>query len=164
MVLITNNEPPEVLKPCKGTFDLPASSIAAQSPCRVAFNPIGTMPGQRATRRWECVVMFMRRLSFSIENICRVPKKPGVYIIYDRGSRQPVYVGRSRVDIRQRLLRHVQCRGSRKIAQALLAGAQFTFEYEPMLSVEQAEATLIHEFGDRNELFNLRRETDPADW
>ena len=108
--------------------------------------------------------MNMKRLPFSIENIHRVPPEPGVYIIYDKESRRPVYVGRSRVDIRQRLLCHFRHRGSRKIAEALSRGTEFTFEYQPMMSVEQAEALLICELGNRNESFNLRRETDPADW
>lgn len=85
----------------------------------------------------------------------------GVYIIYENGH--PVYVGRSRVDIRRRLIAHVERRGNRQLAQALGQGIAMTFEYQHMTSVEQAEAQLIMALGTM-QYHNKRREVDPADW
>jgi hypothetical protein len=47
--------------------------------------------------------------------------------------------------------------------EALSRHEPLEFEYQEMISVEQAEAMLIRELGTIR-LGNLRRETDPADW
>jgi predicted GIY-YIG superfamily endonuclease len=107
--------------------------------------------------------MFRRPEPLEIANIQLVAPKPGVYIVYRTDTGQPFYVGRSRVDIRQRLLRHRNGTGSRRIHDALLRGVKFIFEWEEMISVEQAEAELILKLG-TVEFGNLRREVDPADW
>jgi excinuclease UvrABC nuclease subunit len=105
--------------------------------------------------------MFMRLFPFDESHIKKVPIDPGVYVIY-RGSR-PVYVGRSRCNIQARLRCHHAKRGNRGIAIALDMGVPLSFEYACMISVEQAEAVLISFIGKEN-LYNLRKETDPADW
>lgn len=99
--------------------------------------------------------------SFELFRIAGVPREPGVYIIYIDGK--PFYVGRSRVDIRERLLRHANKTGSQKIREALDRGLQLEFTYYEMMSCEQAEAQLIAALGTIH-LGNLRRESDPADW
>lgn len=107
--------------------------------------------------------MFMRRKPFTAINVSTVPKEAGVYIIYDRASREAVYVGRSRVSIYDRLNKHVTGLGSRKIAEVIRRRVELDFEYQVLGSPEQAEAQLIQALG-TTRLFNLRRETDPADW
>ncbi|MGH7455131.1 MAG: GIY-YIG nuclease family protein [bacterium] len=89
-----------------------------------------------------------------------VPTAAGVYIIY-KSNGQPVYVGCSRRNIRARLLCHRRGNGNRKIAEKINK-SKFKFEWEIMLSVEQAEAQLIKALGTRK-YFNLRLETDPVD-
>jgi predicted GIY-YIG superfamily endonuclease len=106
--------------------------------------------------------IFMQRLPFDPANVAGVPRAPGVYIIRLRGG-IPFYVGRSRQDIHERLWRHVMGTGSRKVMEALSRHTPLEFEYQEMISVEQAEAILIRELG-TSRLGNLRRETDPADW
>ena len=106
--------------------------------------------------------IFRRPLPFDAATVdAFVPKGPGVYIIYLRWY--PFYVGRSRVDIRERLLRHVIGAGSTKVAEALGWHMLLEFEFEEMISPEQVEAELIQALGTRV-LGNLRSETDPADW
>jgi hypothetical protein len=107
--------------------------------------------------------MFMRLVSFDPLHVSRVPHEAGIYIIYLKNTREPVYVGRSRCDIHGRLQRHVTRSGSRKVADALSKHIPLEFEYQCMISVEQAESQLITAFG-TTRFFNLRRETDPADW
>ena len=99
--------------------------------------------------------------NFSESGLYHVPNCPGVYVIY-RGS-QPFYVGRSRNSIADRLKRHLNGSGSRKVAEAVASGATMSVSYECGDSPEQMEAILIKEFG-TNGLGNLRRESDPADW
>ena len=106
--------------------------------------------------------MFRPRKPLIPSTFMGVPHAPGVYIIYD-GRGKPFYVGRSRVSIRDRLRCHAGRIGSRKVRDALNRGEKLTFEWEEMLSPEQAEAQLIAALGLVN-LGNLRRETDPADW
>jgi len=86
----------------------------------------------------------------------------GVYVIHDLAG--PIYVGRSRVNIQTRLRHHLRGTGNRVIAQALRvrASPSLRFEYQTMISVEQAEAQLIEALGSSN-YANLRREVDPAD-
>lgn len=106
--------------------------------------------------------MFRPRKPLLLPNITAVPHGPGVYIIYD-GRGRPFYVGRSKVSIHNRLRCHAGRTGSRKVRDALIRGDNLTFEWQEMLSPEQAEAQLITTLG----VFtagNLRRETDPADW
>jgi excinuclease UvrABC nuclease subunit len=106
--------------------------------------------------------MFMMVKPFDTPNVARVPNEPGVYVVYQsqQGSPKPFYVGRSRVSMYQRLLHHLRGTGSRKIAA--VNKANLVFEYQSMISVEQAEAILIRHLGTR-EYGNLRKETDPAD-
>jgi len=103
--------------------------------------------------------IFRKFQPFNDISVDKVPSEAGIYIVYKDG--QPFYVGRSRVDIHMRLWRHLHNRGSRKIA--VEKKEELSFEYQCMLSVEQAEAQLIQELA-THERFNLRRETDPADW
>lgn len=97
----------------------------------------------------------------SLDDKEKVPEGPGVYIIYRAG--QPFYVGRSLVNIRERLWRHATKQGSKKVREALSRGETLTFEWEELLSPHQAESQLITQLGTRV-CGNLRRETDPADW
>jgi excinuclease UvrABC nuclease subunit len=97
-----------------------------------------------------------------LANVLLVPRGPGVYIIYNRDG-EPFYVGRSRVSIHDRLRCHAARTGSQKVREALNRGEMLTFEWEEMLSPEQAEAQLINALG-VIAAGNLRREADPADW
>jgi hypothetical protein len=96
-------------------------------------------------------------------NIQAVPAVGGVYLIHDQAG--PIYVGRSRVDIRARPYRHRNGTGNRIIAAALRTPGvmPLRFEYVEMGSMQQAEAQLIGALG-TTRYANLRRETDPADW
>jgi excinuclease UvrABC nuclease subunit len=96
---------------------------------------------------------------FNLATASVVPSEPGIYIIYASNG-EPYYVGRSRVNIRSRLMSHARGTGSQKVAMVLNSG--LLFEYEELLSVEQMEAQLIDAFG-TTRAGNLRRETDPAD-
>lgn len=98
---------------------------------------------------------------FEPAQVMAVPAEPGVYIVYHPHG-EPAYVGRSRCNIRDRLQCHRAGRGNRLLAAALRGGGQLWFEYECLESPDQAEAQLIAAF-DRDRLYNLRRETDPAD-
>jgi excinuclease UvrABC nuclease subunit len=106
--------------------------------------------------------MFVMLKPFDAANVARVPNEPGIYLVYHTqpGGAKPFYVGRSRVSMYQRLLHHLRGTGSRKIAAA--NKANLLFEYQSMISVEQAESVLIRELGTLA-YGNLRRETDPAD-
>jgi len=106
--------------------------------------------------------MFMMLKPFDAANVARVPNEPGVYVVYQTqpGGAKPFYVGRSKVSMHDRLLHHLRGTGSRKIAAANKGNLRF--EYQSMISVEQAEAILIRELGTL-EFANLRGETDPAD-
>jgi excinuclease UvrABC nuclease subunit len=106
--------------------------------------------------------MFRRRKSLTPANVNAVSRVPGVYIIYSAHGR-PFYIGRSRINIRRRLLCHATGCGSRKIRRARERGEALSFEWKEMLSPEQAEAQLIKALG-TFAYGNLRRETDPADW
>ncbi|QQZ28863.1 GIY-YIG nuclease family protein [Thiothrix subterranea] len=99
--------------------------------------------------------------SFDDAGVARVPQCAGVYIIYKDDT--PYYVGRSRVNIYQRLYRHLNGNGSKKIAEILDGDYKLTMAYECLDSVEQMESQLIDALGTTN-FGNLRRETDPADW
>jgi hypothetical protein len=105
--------------------------------------------------------MFMKRQPLSLATVANIPRVPGVYIVYRRHV--PVYVGRSRCDIRERLRRHVTGIGNRGIARAMQSNVPLEVEYQWLNSPEQAEAVLIRELGTASSL-NLRRETDPGDW
>jgi hypothetical protein len=103
--------------------------------------------------------VFRALLPFDDAALKKVPRGPGVYLLY-KGI-LPFYVGRSRVDMRQRLWCHLHGCGSRKIA--VEKKEDLYFEFRAMLSVEQAEAELIEALGTYG-LGSLRRESDPADW
>ena len=106
--------------------------------------------------------MFRTLQPFEPTTVLAVPHRPGIYILYKRDG-TPYYVGRSRIDISSRLWKHVHKLGSQKIREAIEQGIRLDFEYEEMLSPEQAEAILIEELGVLR-FGNLRRESDPADW
>lgn len=106
--------------------------------------------------------MFRRKKPLMLANLGDVPHGSGVYIVYKKNG-VPFYVGRSIVDIHNRLVAHTQRRGSRKIREALEQGEQLDFEWEELGSPHQAEAELIKQLGMLT-AGNLRRETDPADW
>jgi excinuclease UvrABC nuclease subunit len=105
--------------------------------------------------------MFMKLRPFTAEEVGAVPAGPGIYIIY-LADGTPFYVGRSLTSIHERLWNHVNCTGSRKVAEARNQGRLLKFEFQEMWSVEQAEAALIDRLGTRA-YGNLRREIDPAD-
>jgi len=98
---------------------------------------------------------------FTPNGVFNVPNCRGVYVIERNGT--PFYVGRSRNSIYERLRRHVNGDGSRKVAEILNSGATLTVDYLCGDSVEQMEAQLIDYLG-TTQFGNLRRETDPADW
>lgn len=106
--------------------------------------------------------MFRPKQPLQIHNLVHVPKAPGVYIIYRKGG-DAFYVGRSIVNIHDRLWAHATMRGSRKVKEALERGESLEFEWEELWSPHQAEAQLIIALG-TTRYGNLRRETDPADW
>ena len=109
--------------------------------------------------------MFRPKRPLTLDNLTKeqVPNDSGVYIVYTRHDGRPYYVGRSRVSMRARLMAHAQRRGSRKIREGLDRGWLFDFEWEAMISPEQAEAQLIERLG-KVLAGNLRAETDPVDW
>lgn len=104
--------------------------------------------------------IFTALRKFDVHSVAMVPRRAGVYIVYDLAG--PIYVGRSRQDIHERIWRHLNGRGNRNLAMAMSLRADLTFEYECLLSPEQAEALLIQNLG-VVKFANLRRETDPAD-
>ena len=69
------------------------------------------------------------RLPFDRNNINAVPRKSGVYIVFDLAG--PIYVGRSRIDIHHRLQSHFNGTGNRNLALAkrIGAGSSLTFTY-----------------------------------
>ena len=99
------------------------------------------------------------RLPFDRTNINAVPRRSGVYIIYDLAG--PVYAGRSSVDIHRRLQSHFDGTGNRNLALArrIGAGSSLTFTYCLLPSTEQAdvERLLIATLGVAK-YANLRRE------
>ena len=83
--------------------------------------------------------MFRPKQPLVPSSLRAVPKGPGVDIIYNsRGT--PFYVGRSIVNIRDRLICHAERRGSRKVREALSRGEMLSFEWQELLSPHQAEA------------------------
>ena len=103
--------------------------------------------------------IFMSMLQpFDHEHINLSPELPGVYIIYDRDI--PVYVGRSAVSIRERLHAHKEGRGN-WFLRLIGPSPTVSFEYETMLSGEQAESKLIRLLRTKR-YANYRLETDPA--
>ena len=107
--------------------------------------------------------MFRRIVPFNETTVQAVPSGPGIYIVYCRATRRAAYVGRSRRDIRARLRAHVVGQGSKRLREAMQRGEPLEFEWMHMLSPEQAESQLITALGTAA-YYNLRRETDPADW
>lgn len=65
--------------------------------------------------------MFRTRKPLILANLTNVPDGQGVYIIY-RADGTPFYVGRSIVSIHDRLCRHANKMGSRKVREALTRG------------------------------------------
>jgi len=96
------------------------------------------------------------------EEILKVPRASGVYLVYINQSQTPYYIGRSRCDIRRRLLCHLNGNGSKQIKELLLKKKLLRFEWEELISVEQAEAILISAHFNKR-IGNRRKETDPAD-
>lgn len=79
------------------------------------------------------------RLPFDYVQIDKVPHSSGVYIIFDLAG--PIYVGRSRVDIRRRLLSHFNGTGNKNLALAKRIGASrsLTFTYCCLPATVQAD-------------------------
>ena len=69
------------------------------------------------------------RLPFDRANIDAVPRRSGVYVVYDLAG--PIYAGRSGVDIHRRLQSHFDGKGNRNLALARRVGAgpSLTFTY-----------------------------------
>lgn len=90
---------------------------------------------------------FSPRIAFELSFIqTRVPSQAGVYIIYDLAG--PIYVGRSRVSVRDRLIAHFKGRGNKNIRIAQLVGGSGSLYLRYLCgfgSVDQAEAILIEE-------------------
>jgi GIY-YIG catalytic domain len=99
------------------------------------------------------------REPFDAPHVGAVPRRSGVYIIYDLAG--PVYVGRSRVDIHRRLMSHFNGTGNRNIAMArrVGVGASLSFTYCCLPAAEQqdVERILIAALG-AGKFANLRRE------
>jgi hypothetical protein len=93
--------------------------------------------------------MFRRIRPFDLAGVTAVPHRPDIYIIYKKDG-TPFYVGRSRVDIFARLWKHLHGLGSMRIKAVLDQGVGLNFEFQEMISVEQAEAILIKELGSCN--------------
>ncbi len=108
-------------------------------------------------------MIFRKLAKFSLEEIRKVPREAGIYLVYLDKSRKPFYIGRSRCDIRRRLLCHLKGTGSKRIREQLSRNISLKFEWEEMISVEQAEAELIKEFFSET-MGNKRKETDPAEY
>ena len=90
--------------------------------------------------------MFRPKKPLLVTNLGAVPKVPGVYIVYVADG-SPFYIGRSIVNIYNRLYAHASSRGSKKINEALKRGQKLSFEWEEMGSPHQAEAQLITALG-----------------
>lgn len=99
------------------------------------------------------------REPFDLLHVGAVPRRSGVYIIYDLAG--PIYVGRSRADIHRRLLSHLNGAGNRNIAMARRVGAgaslSFTYCLLPAAEQQDVERILIAALGVGN-FANLRRE------
>jgi hypothetical protein len=100
-----------------------------------------------------------RRLPFDRPSVAAVPRSSGVYIIFDLAG--PMYVGRSRVDIRRRLQGYLDGTRNRNIALArrVGAGASLSFSYclLPRTVQGEIESLLIAALGVAR-FANLRRE------
>jgi hypothetical protein len=100
-----------------------------------------------------------KREPFDAFHVLLVPRASGVYVVSDLSG--PIHVGRSRVDIRRRLLTHLRGKGNRNIAfgRRVGAAASLDFTYCCLRPEEQAdvERILIASFGVAT-LANLRRE------
>ena len=109
--------------------------------------------------------MFQPIMPFEKAEVLLVPEASGVYIVYDLAG--PIYVGRSALNIRRRLLTHLEGRGNKNIAMALSIGAasslSFSFCLLPRADQAHAEAVLIEQIG-AIKFANLRRETSQEDW
>lgn len=99
------------------------------------------------------------RLPLNSQQINMVPRESGVYITFDLAG--PIYVGRSRVDIRRRLLSHFSGTGNKNLALAKKVGgaSSLTFTYccLPVDAQADVERLLIAELGVAN-FANLRHE------
>lgn len=67
------------------------------------------------------MVEFSRIVPFNDMNVGGVHQHPGVYVIYRSAEGQhdeePMYVGRSQVDIHRRLMAHLHGRGSKAVGE-----------------------------------------------
>lgn len=68
--------------------------------------------------------MFMALQPFDAAHLFMAPKEPGVYVVHPvlPGPTKPLYVGRWRWSMHDRLVRHFRGARSRKIAAANKAG------------------------------------------
>src|SRR6266446_11007454 len=98
------------------------------------------------------------RVSFDAHNVGLVPRRSGVYVIYDLAG--PIYVGRSRVDIQRRLQSHLNGTGNRNIRLARRMGSSslsFSYCCLPAAKQTEVESILIAALG-VGKFANLRRE------
>jgi hypothetical protein len=102
---------------------------------------------------------------FRSDAVGQVPRRPGIYVVYDLAG--PIYIGKSSTDVRGRLAAHLRGTGSRVLrwARRVGAGASLTFRYAllPPGSEHGAEAALIKALGTAH-FGNLRRESLPPNW
>ena len=96
---------------------------------------------------------------FDSIHVGKVPHTSGIYVIFDIAG--PIYAGRSRVDINQRLWSHLHGSGNKNLALAMRVGASrsLTFSYCCLAREDQAdvERLLIAALGVAK-FANLRRE------
>lgn len=99
--------------------------------------------------------------SFSSAGLDHVTNCPGIYIIYDAST--PFYVGRSTVGVRERLRRHLNGSGSRKVAELVASRPNnLSVRYLCGDSPEQMEAQTILVLQTMG-LGNIASVSDPAD-
>jgi predicted GIY-YIG superfamily endonuclease len=150
--------PPLLISTMVPWMATPAGPMTAEKETKCSLSFFAVASSVTASGGRSCFII----LPFEPAHVGLVPHAAGIYIIYKRDG-TPYYVGRSRVDIFGRLWKHVNKMGSKRIREALERGIRLDFEYQEMISPEQAEAILVKELGVLR-FGNLRRESDPADW
>jgi hypothetical protein len=101
---------------------------------------------------------------FSASTVNSAPVAGGIYVVYDLFG--PIYVGRSRLSLRDRMLLHFGGNGNRNFRLATAIGTRSQMSYTYHVGVEQpgeAERRLETDLGPAAAA-SLRQERDPADW
>jgi hypothetical protein len=96
--------------------------------------------------------------AFNRANIKTAPERAGIYIIYEPAG--AFYVGRSRCNIRRRMLAHLNGSGNQniKLARKIIEKRlTFTYAVLPKTGVAEIEGVLIATLGTAK-LANMRRE------